>query len=448
MNIFINFHNIKKNNPMGHIENFKKDVRNTQMMLKFIKKKYRFFYEIFLNNLVVHDNIQLLRQFREYNKLITNNLPEFYVYSFTDFLEKNCDINLNKYQELNLTNLYSNEDDMSNMFPENVADQADEAHQADQADQVDQADQTRKYAGNDIHFKELLSLADNKNKECVWGDYPEDNNIYVSDYQIEVNTKTGTIDNMDSSGKTDIHHFFNIIGDDVLINENENQYSGLQNEYLDNDFSNYVYKSIDIINCHDIWDVYVFGSLNDITDLNDLTEIKNRKNIYIFIFEVTIDIINCIYIILQNKYCNYKIFVYEITLNPFNILNNLYYGNNICIYKKKIKKLYSNPNIMIQNIDIKSLMNYLDYINEISENLNILKNIHKLYSFYSISELNIDSKIIFNKLFYGIVPYFVVDKKYISKFRPWNNRVYIYNNTYYTRVTGIYQVKNFYKLEL
>lgn len=107
-----------------------------------------------------------------------------------------------------------------------------------------------------------------------------------------------------------------------------------------------------------------------------------------------------------------------------------------------------NKNICTRNQDFKYIIAYLEKLYEISHKLNKLKKIHRIYSFYSLNELDIDTKVSFNKLFYGIVPYFVIEKKYVNKFKNYNNKIYIYKNTYYTKVNDLYEMNNFYKLEL
>ena len=359
MDISINFHNISSGS-ITHIEYFKKDISSNIYMLKFIKKKYRPFYEMFFNNLIIKDNVNLLRDYKEYNSMILDNLPEFYVYAQTIFLEKHCDINNIKYQNIDVNSYFY----ISNIY-----------------------------------------------------EYTNDMNEYKN--EMNENTNDDELNNIQHKEGSDIKY-----NDRIADVQNLN----LETEY--------------------IYNIYIFGTLNDRPDINELNKLSERENLIIFIFQVTIDILNWINIICKNRKCNYKIYIFDIIINPFYVLNNLYYGNDINIYIYKIKCILSSKNIIIKIKNYDDIVDYIFKLKDFSQSLNKLKKIHKLYTFYSLNEINVNSKITFNKLFYGIVPYFVIDNKYISKFTNNNNKVYYYKNKYFTKVFNIYEIPNFYTLEL
>ncbi len=108
MDICINFHQTDDSSDLRqHINNFKKDIINDIYMLKYIKRKYRPFYQIFFNNINISNKQTFIVSFQSFNKFIKDNLPEFYVYNKTIFLEKYCNVCLDKYIDITNGNKYT-----------------------------------------------------------------------------------------------------------------------------------------------------------------------------------------------------------------------------------------------------------------------------------------------------------------------------------------------------
>jgi hypothetical protein len=323
------------------------DLKKNISMLPFIRKKYRYFFDLIYNHIELINTNQLLKNFE---KFIKKNLPEYYLIEDTEFYR---------------------------VFTKN-----------------------RK-----------------ENCQCC----------------------TKTVEKLDPKNET--NNFCkseNCINLENIVNESIEQFM-LELDEKEFDTNSEIWQVIE--NDTTIFHIYLFGITIDKYNILELYKIKDieNRNIILFFYGITMEIIYDIIKIFEDKKCKVKIYAFEIFINIFFLISNYLYGNDLYQYKMKYMKLEQNKNITVYQNNLNENLQLIDYVMETIEYLTQFKKYTGIFELYDLYDLNINTRNILFKLYYGYVPKFVIENKHLDKFVNIGGNIYKFKGEYYLETKDFYR---------
>lgn len=158
-----------------------------------------------------------------------------------------------------------------------------------------------------------------------------------------------------------------------------------------------------------LYNALVFGTVMDLYEVKLVYSmcILCKNPIILFFHGITLEALHEICQHLRAHGTRFKIYCVSIIFNPIYMLSFHLNGNSLQKYRARYLRLFSNKNIHVKYASHSGLA-FIDKVIAVSSSMLQLSKVDTLYRFYYLDDYFIFSEKCLSKMYYGVVPPFVV----------------------------------------
>ena len=162
--------------------------------------------------------------------------------------------------------------------------------------------------------------------------------------------------------------------------------------------------------CETFYNALVFGTVMDLYEVKQVcsTCILCKNPIILFFHGITLEALHEICQHLRAHGTRFKIYCVSIIFNPIYMLSFHLNGNSLQSYRTRYLRVFSNKNIHVKYASHISGLAFIDKVIAVSSSMLQLSKVDTLYRFYYLDDYFIFSEKCLSKMYYGVVPPFVV----------------------------------------